>query len=146
MKPQIWGRHFWTTIHLIALGYPDVPTIEDQQTYRDFFNMFGRILPCYKCSVNYVRHVSEMPIDTYLKNPQTLFNWTVSLHNVVNRELGKPVWNVEYARMHYLNLGTPRPGHGDAWYVPYLMGGLVSINVIVLVCIVMFLIKNVRGR
>jgi hypothetical protein len=41
------------------------------------------------------------PIEGYMDSGKLLFEWTVTLHNVVNRELGKREWTVEEAFEHY---------------------------------------------
>ncbi|KAG2424969.1 hypothetical protein HXX76_014127 [Chlamydomonas incerta] len=47
---------------------------------------------------NYRRHLTELPIEPYLASGTRLFEWTVLLHNTVNRELGKPEWTLAQAR------------------------------------------------
>ncbi len=101
MHPSIWGKHFWITIHMIALGYDDNPTLKKRKEYQDFFTDLYKIIPCDKCSVNYKRHLEELPIFSYLNSKQNLFKWTVMIHNIVSRELGKQQWNTEYAYTHY---------------------------------------------
>jgi hypothetical protein len=97
-----WYHCTWSTIHYLALGYPELPSPDDKSNYKAFFLALGPVLPCKKCSVNYQRHLQEIPIDPYLANTTTLFEWTVKLHNIVNRENNKPEWTVEQARRHYL--------------------------------------------
>lgn len=104
MKPKIWGKHFWYTIHLAALGYPDNAQFEEKMAYKDFYEAIGKVLPCKKCTVNYSRHFKDMNIDGHLHSKQQLFNWTVYFHNTVNKELGKPQWNTEYAWSFYNNM------------------------------------------
>lgn len=96
-----WYHCTWSTIHHLALGYPEFPSAEDRSHYRAFFYALGPVLPCKKCSINYQRHLIELPIEPYLTNTNSLFEWTVKLHNIVNRENRKPEWTVEQARMHY---------------------------------------------
>jgi hypothetical protein len=102
-----WYHCTWSTIHHLALGYPEFPSPEEKTNYRAFFQALGPVLPCKKCSINYQRHLLELPIEPYLTNTNTLFEWTVKLHNIVNRENHKPEWTVEQARAHYLNQHKP---------------------------------------
>lgn len=95
MEPRVWGKYIWTSIHIIALGYPDKPTQEDKFNYKQFYTNIGKVLPCYKCSMNYQKHLEELPIDEHLNDNMSLFKWTVDLHNIVNRELGKSQWTYE---------------------------------------------------
>lgn len=101
--PKVWGKHFWYTIHVTALGFPDEPTDEDRATYKTFYTIFGKILPCRKCASNYEKHLKELPIDDATRNKDRLFAWTVELHNIVNQAAHKPIWNANYAEAFYLN-------------------------------------------
>jgi hypothetical protein len=102
MDPRVWGRAFWSTIHHVAMGYPTAdPTDEQVQAYRAFYTGLGSVLPCGTCSHNYARHMSVSPVDGFLDGRTSLFAWTVSLHNVVSQEQGKPQWTVERAQAHY---------------------------------------------
>ena len=100
-SPKVWGRHFWYTLHISALGYPDNPTTEQMNAYKLFYTNFGNILPCKKCSSNYAKHLKELPIDKALRSSKALFEWTVELHNIVNRYVGKASWTPEYAEAFY---------------------------------------------
>ena len=95
MEPRVWGKYIWTSIHMIALGYPDKPTQEDKLNYKQFYINLWKVIPCYKCSINYQKHWDELPIDNYLHDNMSLFKWTVDFHNIVNKELGKKEWTFE---------------------------------------------------
>jgi hypothetical protein len=97
MEPKIWGKYIWTSIHIIALGYPDKPTPDDKQNYKQFYTNLWKVIPCIKCANNYQKHLDELPLDEQLSNNTTLFKWTVDLHNIVNKELGKRQWTHEEA-------------------------------------------------
>lgn len=91
LSPEIWGPSFWKTIHYVSLGYPDNPSNQDKKNYAHFYNSLDEVLPCLQCAINYKDHLKEHPLSAeFLKNPQTLFLWTVKLHNIVNRTLNKP--------------------------------------------------------
>lgn len=102
MQPSVWGPHLWKSIHYIALGYPENPDEVVKQYYKEFFLNLWKVVPCYKCSVNYKRHLEELPpIDNFLISRDELFKWTIALHNIVNVELGKPQVTIEDAREMY---------------------------------------------
>jgi hypothetical protein len=101
MKPSIWGPHLWTSIHLIALGYPEEPSSLDKSNYKTFFTILGTVLPCSNCSQNYAKHFLELPIDSFLGNKKSLFTWTVQLHNIVNIQNDKPIWSIDDAYEYY---------------------------------------------
>jgi Erv1 / Alr family len=95
MEPKIWGKYVWTSIHILALGYPDKPTPDDMRNYKNFYTEFWKVIPCYKCANNYKKHLDDLPIDKYLTDNMSLFRWTVDFHNIVNKELGKKEWSFE---------------------------------------------------
>lgn len=97
LPPSKWGKYFWSCLHLSALGFPEVPTIEDRANYAAFYADFGKVLPCPKCKGNYARHFQELPVELFLFGRSQLFDWTVKFHNIVNKELGKPEWTYEQA-------------------------------------------------
>lgn len=101
MLPDIWGKHLWFSIHFIAQDYPKTPTHDEMITYKEFFENLWKVIPCYKCGVNYKRHLQELPIDDNLGSREDLFAWTVELHNIVNRELGKPIMTLDEAKKKY---------------------------------------------
>ena len=156
MNKNIWGKYFWNTIHIAALSYPSNPTPEDSETYTKFFNIIGDVLPCKKCSMNYKRHLVEIPIFQYLENKQELFKWTILLHNIVNRELGRSQWNIEYAQMYYMNLEDHQKQkdlkvsddkkadkecnrfEAKNYHIPYIM---ITINIIICFIILHLLLK-----
>jgi hypothetical protein len=102
-SPNNWGKHYWYVIHLTALAYPDTPSMEDVATYKLFYENFGAILPCKKCRANYKRHLQELPLAKSMGSRRELFDWTVQLHNIVNRETGKADWNRDYAEGFFLS-------------------------------------------
>lgn len=102
ITPSVWGPSLWRGIHFIALGYPENPTEESIQSYGDFFvEALPKVIPCKTCADNYIRHLRELPITPYLYSggKHRLFEWTVEMHNIVNKELGKtdPIWTTERA-------------------------------------------------
>ncbi len=109
MKTDVWGKHLWYSIHLIALAYPEKPTNEEKRHYQAFFENLHEVLPCYKCSINYLKHLNEIPITTkVLSNTDNLFRWTVDIHNLVNVELGKEQWKYDEAIEYYRNFDSTK--------------------------------------
>jgi hypothetical protein len=83
---------------MIALGYPQNPSMDTQEGYRVYFENLHKVIPCIKCSIHYKEHLNKMPIsDDILKDNRSLFKWTVAIHNSVNFSLGKPIMDFETA-------------------------------------------------
>jgi hypothetical protein len=92
MQPDIWGKYIWLTIHLVSIGYPKIPNDSDKTDYKEFYENLYKILPCYTCAENYKKHLLILPLsDSVLESNKTLFNWTIDMHNIVNKMLGKPI-------------------------------------------------------
>ena len=90
MNPKIWGPKAWFFIHAIALNYPKNPSFQEKREYSNFFKSLKYVLPCDACARHYGINIEKYPIDNYLDTTESLFNWTVDLHNMVNYETGKP--------------------------------------------------------
>ncbi len=103
--PSVWGPQFWNVMHLVALGYPSAPTESDRGQYKQFYETFGHVVPCRKCRVAYQEHVKALPLTMQVLNtPDSLFAWTVQVHNAVNASTGKPsTWTAEQAKAYYLS-------------------------------------------
>ena len=84
MEPEIWGPHAWQFLHSITLSYPDNPTLEDKNNHAQFFNSIQNILPCQSCRDHYTQNLQALPIEQHLDNKESLFRWSVDLHNRVN--------------------------------------------------------------
>ena len=57
--------------------------------YSRFYNALPGILPCGVCGRHLKEHLESMPIEAALDTRQSLFRWTVDLHNAVNRHTGR---------------------------------------------------------
>ena len=99
VAPTKWGTHVWYSIHLIALGYPMTPTVENKRQYHSFYHQLAFVLPCQLCRDHYAQILQhKLPLTMeHLRSRETLFAWTVAIHNIVNVDLGKPVMPYERA-------------------------------------------------
>ncbi len=97
--PQIWGPSGWHFIHSVAIAFPDKPTEEQKKSYQEFFTNLGEVLPCELCNENYNQKIKDNPPP--LDTPEKMFEWTVDLHNQVNKQNGKPELTYEQARKEY---------------------------------------------
>ena len=95
MDPEIWGPKLWFVIHTIALNFPDEPTYNDIRNTEQFFESLKYNIPCDKCRVHYTQRITKNPIINHLKNSDTLFRYTIELHNDVNLSLGKRTYTYD---------------------------------------------------
>lgn len=137
-----WGKYFWTTIHVAALGFPDVATDTVRQKYKVFYTAIGDVLPCSKCRANYHEHFLELPIDFFLVDKHTLFAWTVKLHNIVNVQTKKKEWSVEESKEYYTK-GTyalNTRSDSDAVSVSDKVGSKQTVNILIILNVIMLLV------
>lgn len=89
-----WGSILWDGLHAILSGYPREPTEEHKKNYRNYIESLGSVLPCEECQEHWQEVLEEKPLmDGDMINRETINRWSMDIHNVVNRKLGK---NVKY--------------------------------------------------
>lgn len=135
---DIWGSHMWYTIHFIALGYPNEASSIDKKNYKNFYINLPNIIPCEECAKHLVTNLNKYPIDNYLDSKERLFEWTVLLHNEVNKMLGKGIWSLEKANKYYSNFNIKLEETKKCFNKAYL------IIIILLMMILYVLIKKIR--
>jgi hypothetical protein len=101
LVPTHWGPFVWGSIHLICIGAPSVLDATAQENYRAFFNMLPNVIPCETCSVHLRQNLKTLPVDAHLATNKELFAWSVALHNLVNKQLNKPIMSFDLAEKHW---------------------------------------------
>jgi hypothetical protein len=89
IPPSTWGPFFWHTMHITALGYPKSPTYAEKRAAKEFFESLVHLIPCPVCRLHYAEHLKNNPVSPNLDTNEDLFRWTVKIHNLVNKDLGK---------------------------------------------------------
>ena len=111
VSPLSWGPFLWGTIHLLCLGAPMTLETEQQAAYRGFFDSLTGVIPCGKCANHYRDHLFKTPVDATSR--QSLFEWSVQLHNAVNATLGKPSMDIHGAFDTWLHIANNERGVRD---------------------------------
>ena len=101
VNPKLWGPNGWEFMHYVALAYPDNPTEKDKKDYFIFYTNLQNILPCPRCRNNYKENLKQFPLEQALMNSESLFKWTVDIHNEVNKETNKELFSYEKAIQKY---------------------------------------------
>ena len=97
--PDTWGPVIWHALHYITLGYPDNPTSEQKEKYKQFFTLLSDVLPCSICAKHFEENLVTMPLDNKtLENKEALIKWLIDFHNIVNEQKNKPIIKYEEAR------------------------------------------------
>lgn len=124
MKPQDWGPNLWKSIHYIALAYPELPSHEEKINYKNFYINLQHIIPCKYCRIHYEEHLQELPmIDLYLDTKIRLFEWTVMLHNKVNKILNKKEYTLKEAYELYIGKNND--------YIYYIITCFITILILI---------------
>eukprot|EP00948_MAST-09A_sp_MAST-9A-sp1_P001915 g1915.t1 len=88
---ELLGRHTWFFLHSIAAKYPDNPTDYDKQTIRWFIAALGQHYPCKLCRGHLQQQLRDPDLGpVQVDNRKALSVWMCNLHNMVNRDIGKP--------------------------------------------------------
>jgi hypothetical protein len=86
VKSNIWGKHAWKFMHYVTMGYPENPTEEHKNNYKNFFISLKYVLPCSICAKHYEENLEKLPLtDQVLSNRNNLIKWGIDLHNMVNK-------------------------------------------------------------
>lgn len=97
--PDKWGPVVWHALHYVTLGYPDKPSIEQKNKYKQFFTLLSDVLPCSICANHFTENLVKMPLsDNILNTKESLIKWLIDFHNVVNEKNNKPIILYKEAR------------------------------------------------
>jgi len=86
----------WFVLHMIACGFAKNPSASERHKYHTFLGLFGRLLACFACRVNFQANMELVQYNsqTDLLSRTTFVNFMYRLHEAVNTMLGKEVNNV----------------------------------------------------
>ena len=90
MMTSIWGPAMWHALHTISFDYPVHPTNEEKKHYKEFIESLKYVLPCKYCRLNLTNNLKIYPIrECHMKNRDTFSRYVYSLHEIINKMLGK---------------------------------------------------------
>jgi|TARA_B110001450_G_scaffold190256_1_gene178451 hypothetical protein len=90
MMTSIWGPPLWHFLHTISFNYPCKPTVKDKEHYYNFVLSLKNILPCKYCRDNLPNNLKKTKFSKkMLKNRHIFSKWMYTLHEEINKMLGK---------------------------------------------------------
>jgi hypothetical protein len=90
MMTSIWGSAMWHALHTISFDYPVHPSNEQKKHYKEFIESLKYVLPCKYCRLNLTNNLKIYPIrECHMKNRDTFSRYVYSLHEMINKMLGK---------------------------------------------------------
>ena len=87
IPPSKWGPHFWMTLHIACLG------CQDYKALTEFVEGYMYVIPCLSCR----EHFEQVLVENPVPEAGDFFKWSVDVHNIVNKRLGKPEFSYEDA-------------------------------------------------
>jgi hypothetical protein len=101
-NPKHWGSHLWRVLHIMALNYR--PTPAHKKAFKQFVESLKVLLPCKICRDHFNKCMSTggLRLDRQaLNSRESLFKWSVDLHNCVNA-ISKKNTNKKKSLQHWL--------------------------------------------
>ena len=93
MQPKIWGSKLWYLIHLICFTFIK----ENQGHYNTFLQSLKSLIPCQKCRIGLTGELRRNK-----PNYNNLKQWSINLHNRVNKKLRKKNYsNQDVQKIYY---------------------------------------------
>jgi hypothetical protein len=113
-NPKVFGPPFWFVMHLVAHNFPvlkgERPNLAASRRYIRFYRAVGNVLPCRSCRQHYKKHIKGKTCQTLdienFADREKVVKWVHSLHNCVNRSLGKPLYPLDKSIGYYDSLRT----------------------------------------
>jgi hypothetical protein len=111
-----WGNSFWFVIHTTALyGFGESLDTSDNQHigntlnklvfhYKAMLSCLQYVLPCPKCRNHLHENLKLLDLNAYTTSRLKLFEFSVKLHNIVNKSLSKKELNIDEV----LNIYIPK--------------------------------------
>ena len=132
LNPDVWGRHAWNFLFQVAHTYPQKPTEEDRQVFKNFFMALKDVLPCDKCRNHFTENCETIEIDKHLKTPEELFNWVLKIRNAVLKSQDRPIMSRKEAMTCYIT----KP------FLPFKVKVLLGLSVALVVIVGVYYLKN----
>ena len=87
--PAIWWPYFRDVINIIWMNF----TESNSDWVSRFFRALWENIPCWSCKENYKTYIEKNQPDFYEK--ERCLEWILWLHNEVNKENWKDVWDMD---------------------------------------------------
>jgi hypothetical protein len=101
ISKETWANPIWALIHICAYYAPAIIDHKWAMSYKAFISCLMFAIPCPTCRNNLVENLGNLNIDNYLRTNKSIFEYSVLLHNSVNKELNKPIISVAEAEKIY---------------------------------------------
>jgi len=114
-------------MHIISLGYPETPTAAEQEAASSFYRSLAFLIPCPRCREHYAQLLRQTPVA--VASQRELVEWVWTIHNQVNKQLGRSTVSFDAFLEHMESLPTTTAAAG----MPLTSGICIGVGVSVLV-------------
>lgn len=101
LSKEVWGNPTWFVIHFSSMHSPIPFNFDWALSYKAFISCLMFMIPCPKCRAHLMENLPKNHIDDYLYSRDSIFEWSVRLHNIVNESIDKPILSLLEARQLY---------------------------------------------
>jgi len=130
LNPVIWGPKAWFFLDSVVLSYPNNPTNTQKEKFASFLYSVADVLPCQKCSHNYMDHLKLNPLkDDDLLNRDKLLEWWIKMHNLVNMSLNKEMMSKKSYMDYYNRM------YDEGWCNRSMVRNVIYMCIIILIVI-----------
>jgi hypothetical protein len=105
-NPNVWGPHFWASLHLSAAYYPLNPSDIVRERMKCRILAIPYEVPCELCRTHASAFIEDSRdrLDQIVSGKHELGKFYVDFHNKVNQRYNKPTWTYEKAYKYYRGL------------------------------------------
>jgi len=86
------GRANWRYVHSRAKSFPELPSRTEQEQELKWIESFVYTYPCKICSRDFAAICSRIP--PAVQSRKSYESWWSNAHNEVNKDLSKPMFNM----------------------------------------------------
>jgi hypothetical protein len=87
---EFFGPSTWRTLHAVAFTYPENPSEEDKNNYRNFVVSLSKVLPCPYCSKHMMEFIGDgTSLKASLVSRDAFSLWMYDFHDHVNKSKNK---------------------------------------------------------
>ena len=105
-NPNVWGPHFWASLHISAAYYPFNPSEIVRERMKARILAIPYEIPCELCRTHASAFIegNRDRLDQIVSGRHELGSFYVDFHNKVNQRYNKPTWTYENAYKYYRGL------------------------------------------
>ncbi len=105
-----WGPILWTILHgLAGRAGANLQPIDEVREWQKFVTLTGEMLPCDHCRAHYSQYLKTNPVTQFAEVPYSFLRtsvktWFWALHNEVNTDNNKPVFDFDALTSAYTHI------------------------------------------